>query len=65
MRIKGIRKHRGYRVGIVEYKYSTYMVRLEEGSPPAVRSEEMLATYEARAKKHIDNLRKREIHVSI
>ncbi|CAE1246593.1 RP-L22 [Acanthosepion pharaonis] len=32
--VKGLRKHRGPRYGIVHYKYSHFYVRLREGSPP-------------------------------
>ncbi|XP_074649929.1 large ribosomal subunit protein uL22m-like [Tubulanus polymorphus] len=34
MTIKGIRKHRGPRYGIVHYLYTHYFVRLREGKPP-------------------------------
>lgn len=64
MTVKGIRKHRGPRIGMVEYKYSNYYVRLEEGKPPAnyrLESE----TYEARAKSYIEKLRQRSITLSI
>lgn len=32
--VKGLRRHARMRVGRVEYKYSHYFVRLEEGPPP-------------------------------
>lgn len=63
-RIKGVRKHRAMRLGMVEYKYCTYYVRLEEGAPPPKYHLEA-ETYEARAKEYIENLRKRSIHLSI
>ncbi len=64
MRIKGVRKHRGGRMGVLDYMYSHYYVRLEEGKPPRdTRLDE--ETYEARAKEYIERLRKREIHLSI
>ncbi len=64
MKVKGIRKHMGTRMGMVTYKYSHYYVRLEEGKPPVdYKSKE--DTYEARAKAHIENLRNRSIYLSI
>lgn len=63
-RVKGVRKHRAMRFGMVDYKYCTYYVRLEEGSPPPKYHLEA-ETYEARAKEYIENLRKRSIHLSI
>ncbi|XP_050417655.2 39S ribosomal protein L22, mitochondrial [Patella vulgata] len=32
--VKGLRKHRSLRYGIVHYRYSHYFVRLREGKPP-------------------------------
>ncbi|XP_029639055.1 39S ribosomal protein L22, mitochondrial isoform X1 [Octopus sinensis] len=32
--VKGLRKHRGPRYGVVHYKYCNFFVRLREGSPP-------------------------------
>ena len=63
--VKGVRKHMGTRVGMVEYKYSHYYVRLEEGKPPADYNSLYSETYEARAKEYIEQLRKREIYLSI
>ncbi|CAF0823141.1 unnamed protein product [Brachionus calyciflorus] len=62
--VKGVRKHRAMRLGVVEYKYCTYYVRLEEGSPPA-KYELQSETYDARAKEYLEKLRKRSIHLSI
>ncbi|XP_022191929.1 39S ribosomal protein L22, mitochondrial isoform X2 [Nilaparvata lugens] len=33
--IKGIRRHAKMRMGCIKYRYSHYLVRLEEGKPPA------------------------------
>ena len=52
------------RVGRVEYKFSNYYVRLEEGRPPANYKQEA-ETYEVRAKEHIEKLRNRSIFLSI
>lgn len=65
MVIKGVRKHRGPRIGIVEYKYSNYYVRLEEGQPPSPNERYESETYQARAKEYIEKLRRRNIHLSI
>lgn len=51
-------------MGICEYKYSHYFVRLQEGAPPENKRLDS-ETYEARAKKYIEDLRKREIYHSI
>lgn len=32
--VKGLRKHRGPRYGIIRYRYVHYFVRLQEGKPP-------------------------------
>ncbi|BES99959.1 ribosomal protein, L22 [Nesidiocoris tenuis] len=32
--VKGLRRHARMRFGVVEYRYSNYYVRLEEGKPP-------------------------------
>lgn len=32
--IKGIRRHARMRMGVVQYKYCHYFLRLEEGTPP-------------------------------
>lgn len=64
MTIKGVRKHRGPRIGMVEYKYSNYYVRLEEGQPPANYHREP-ETYESRAKEYIEYMRNRSIHLSV
>ena len=61
--VKGLRKHRRH-MGIVEFKYSHYFVRLEEGVPPKNYHLEA-ETYEARAKEYIEKLRKRSIFLSI
>ena len=54
----------GTRMGVVQYKFSHYYVRLEEGKPPVdYKSKE--DTYEARAKAHIEKLRNRSIYLSI
>lgn len=64
LKVKGMRKHMGTRMGIVNYKYSHYYVRLEEGKPP-VDYKAKADTYEARAKAHIERLRNRSIYLSI
>ena len=63
-KIKGVRKHRAFRFGIVEYKYSTYYVRLEEGQPPA-NYNLLSETYENRAKLYINKLREKQISLSL
>ena len=62
--VKGVRRHKGGRMGLVKYRYSHYFVRLEEGKPP-VNYHYMAETYEARAKEYIEKLRNRSIHLSI
>ncbi len=54
----------GTRMGIINYKYSHYYVRLEEGKPPANFASEY-DIYEARAKDYIEKLRNRSILISI
>ena len=64
LKVKGIRKHMGTRMGLITYKYSHYYVRLEEGKPPANYASEY-DIYESRAKSYIEKLRKRSIFLSI
>lgn len=64
MIVKGVRKHRGPRIGIVQYRYSNYYVRLEEGQPPLNYHREP-ETYESRAKEYIEKMRQRYINLSI
>lgn len=62
--IKGIRRHAKKRVGHVEYKYSHYFVRLEEGKPPAdyyMRDK----SYEQLLNNWIESNRKRKIISSL
>lgn len=59
-----MRRHAKRRVGLIEYMYSHYFVRLEEGPPPkdyynkAVTPEQQLDTWLA-------NMRKRKITNSL
>ena len=63
IRVKGVRKHMGTRMGIINYKYSHYYVRLEEGRAPANFASEF-DIYESRAKQYIEKLRKRSVFLS-
>ena len=54
----------GTRMGVINYKYSHYYVRLEEGKPPANFASEY-DIYEERAKDYFEKLRNRSIFLSI
>jgi large subunit ribosomal protein L22 len=60
MAVKGLRKHRGPRYGIVQYKYCHYYVRLEEGEPIEYNPK-VYESFEERARKYIEYLRERRI----
>lgn len=58
--MKGIRRHARKRVGIVEYKYCHYYVRLEEGEPPKDYYNRIV-TPEQQLDSYMDQMRKRKI----
>ncbi|VDP13420.1 unnamed protein product [Soboliphyme baturini] len=59
--IKGLRRHRGERWGIVKYRYCNVFVRLQEGSPP--EKFKRFGPYNGwkKLEECVDNLRKRRI----
>lgn len=59
--VKGIRRHMGGRFGIINYRYSHYFVRLEEG-PPEKYETTRYESLDDRSKKYIEYLRSRKIH---
>lgn len=58
--IKGFRKHRGPRYGIIHYRYCHYFVRLREGQPPKYYYAAPLTGHE-KMESYIKEQRKRKI----
>ncbi|VEN41448.1 unnamed protein product [Callosobruchus maculatus] len=63
--IKGLRRHARRRVGIVEYKYVHYFVRLEEGKPPEHYYFPYPKKPDEQLKDWVEKMRKRKIYNSL
>ena len=59
--VKGVRQHAKKRIGVLNYKYCHYYVRLEEGEPREVKRNNY-ESFEKRAEDYIKYLRSRQIH---
>jgi large subunit ribosomal protein L22 len=64
-RVKGLRKHKASLFGRVEYMFSHYYVRLEEGNPPENYYKVKFQSFDVRAADYIQKLRDRKVLFSL